>query len=45
MFGYNEPLRWRYDSVSGLSVDLPEAMTSDDKRPTQHCWGWTINVA
>ena len=45
MFGYPEPLRWRHDTVSGLSIDLPEAMASESKRPTQHCWGWTIKAA
>jgi alpha-L-fucosidase len=45
MFGYNEPLRWRYETGSGLSIDLPEAMASEDKRPTHHCWGWTIRIA
>jgi hypothetical protein len=45
MFGYPEPLRWRHDTASGLSIDLPEAMASESKRPTQHCWGWTIKAA
>jgi hypothetical protein len=45
MFGYQESLHWRYDSASGLSIELPAAMASESRRPTQHCWGWTIKVA
>jgi alpha-L-fucosidase len=45
MFGYQEPLHWRYDSAFGLSIELPAAMASESRRPTQHCWGWTIKVA
>lgn len=42
MMGYSEPLPWRYDSVSGLQIELPESMDSAGKRPTEHAWGWTM---
>jgi len=42
MLGYSQPLQWRYDAASGLSIDLPEAMASEDRRPTDRAWGWTI---
>ena len=44
MLGYPEPLSWRYDAGSGLKIDLPESMAAEDKRPTEHAWGWTIQA-
>lgn len=45
MFGYPEPLKWRFDSSAGLSIDLPDALQSEDRRPTRYAWGWTIPIA
>ena len=45
MMGYSEPLPWRYDSASGLQIELPESMDSAEKRPTEHAWGWAMQPA
>jgi alpha-L-fucosidase len=45
MFGYDQPLAWRYDANSGLSVDLREAMANESRRPTKYAWAWSITPA
>jgi alpha-L-fucosidase len=45
MFGYPEPLRWKYDSATGLTINLPESMADPSRRPTQYAWGWTMQVS
>jgi hypothetical protein len=39
MFGYPDALRWKFDSATGLSIELPEA-----RRPNDYAWGWTIRA-
>ena len=45
MFGYPEALRWSYDASHGLSIEIPEALASEARRPNNYAWGWTIRVA
>jgi alpha-L-fucosidase len=45
MFGYPEPMKWKYDPATGLKIEIPEAMQSEDRRPNQYAWGWTIWTA
>lgn len=42
MFGYPQPLRWTFDSASGLQIELPETLADESSRPTQFAWGLTI---
>jgi alpha-L-fucosidase len=43
MFGYPEPLKWTFDSVKGLTINLPEGL--HQKKRTEYAWGWTIQVS
>jgi alpha-L-fucosidase len=45
MFGYPEPMKWRFDSALGLKIDIPEPFEAEDRRPSQYAWGWTIRTA
>ena len=45
MFGYPEPLKWKYDSTLGLAITIPDVLQSEVRRPTQYAWGWTITAA
>lgn len=45
MFGYREPMQWNFDAASGLKIDLPNPFQSEDRRPNQYAWGWTIRTA
>ncbi len=45
MFGYPEPMKWRFDPTAGLTIDLPDALQSEDRRPNQYAWGWSIPTA
>jgi alpha-L-fucosidase len=45
MFGYREPMQWNFDAASGLKIDLPNPFQSEDRRPNQHAWGWSIRTA
>ena len=45
MFGYPEPMKWKFDSALGLKIDIPESLQAEDRRPNQHAWGWTIRTA
>jgi alpha-L-fucosidase len=44
MFGYPEPMKWKFDSAVGLKVDIPDALQAEDRRPNQFAWGWTIQT-
>jgi alpha-L-fucosidase len=44
MFGYPEPVQWKYDSATGLTINLPESMADPSRRPTQYAWGWSMQV-
>jgi alpha-L-fucosidase len=45
MFGYPEPVKWKFDRAAGLAIEIPEALQSEDRRPTPYAWGWKIPVA
>ena len=45
MFGYPEPMKWKFDSTTGLKIDIPESLDAEDRRPNQYAWGWTIRMA
>ena len=45
MFGYPEPMKWKFDSALGLKIDIPEILQSEDRRPNQYAWGWTMRTA
>ena len=45
MFGFPEPMKWKFDSAAGLTIELPDALQSEDRRPNQYAWGWTISIA
>jgi alpha-L-fucosidase len=45
MFGYPEPMKWNLDAALGLKIEIPESLQSEDHRPNQYAWGWTIQIA
>jgi alpha-L-fucosidase len=45
MFGYPDPMKWKYDSASGLKIELPEPLQTESRRPTEYVWGWSIQPA
>jgi alpha-L-fucosidase len=45
MFGYPEPMKWKFDSALGLKIELPESLQAEDRRPSQYAWGWAIRTA
>jgi hypothetical protein len=45
MFGYPEPMKWKFDATTGLKIDIPESLEAEDRRPNQYAWGWTIRTA
>jgi alpha-L-fucosidase len=45
MFGYPEPMKWAYDSASGLRIEVPETLQAENRRPNEYAWGWTIQMS
>ena len=45
MFGYPEPMKWVFDSASGLKIEIPEPLQTESRRPCEYAWGWTIQTA
>jgi alpha-L-fucosidase len=45
MFGYPEPMKWSFDSSTGLRIEIPESIQNESRRPTEYAWGWTIGIA
>lgn len=45
MFGYPHGLPWTFDSATGLTITIPEAMMTESHRPTEIAWVWVIQVA
>ena len=45
MFGYPEPMKWSFDSATGLKIEIPESLQDESHRPNQYAWGWTIQTA
>ena len=44
MFGYPDALRWKFDSTTGLEIEIPESMAAEARRPSDYAWGWTIRL-
>ena len=44
MFGYPDALRWKFDSATGLEIEIPESMATEARRPSEYAWGWTVQV-
>jgi alpha-L-fucosidase len=44
MFGYPEPMKWRFDAALGLKIEIPESLQSEGRRPNQYAWGWKIRI-
>lgn len=45
MFGYPDPVRWNFDSATGLAIEIPESLGEKARRPNDYAWGWKIQVA
>ena len=45
MFGYPEPMKWKYDSAAGLKIELPESLQTESRRPREYAWGWSFQTA
>ena len=45
MLGYPEPMKWKLDPSAGLTIEIPEVLQSEDRRPNRYAWGWTILMA
>ena len=45
MLGYPEPMKWKWDSALGLKIDIPESLETEDRRPNEYAWAWTIPTA
>ncbi len=39
--GHPDPSRWKFDSASGLTIELPESPANE----SSYAWGWKIQVA
>jgi alpha-L-fucosidase len=44
MFGYPQPMKWKFDGALGLTLEIPESLQSEDHRANQYAWGWTIQL-
>jgi alpha-L-fucosidase len=45
MFGYPEPMKWSFDSLAGCRIEIPESLQAANRRPCDHAWGWTLQIA
>ena len=45
MFGYPDPMKWTFDSATGLRIEIPEQLQTEGRRPNEYAWGWTIQTA
>jgi alpha-L-fucosidase len=45
MFGYPDPVRWNFDSATGLAIEIPESLAEKARRPNDYAWGWKIQLA
>jgi len=44
MFGYPDAMGWKFDSATGLNIEMPESLAAEVRRPSDYAWGWTIRV-
>ena len=42
MLGKSEPLKWKYDSAQGLTIDVPEQLQTEANRPCKYAWTFKI---
>jgi alpha-L-fucosidase len=45
MLGVAAPLKYRYDSATGLKIAIPEQLQSEKNRPCQYAWTFKIEDA
>jgi alpha-L-fucosidase len=45
LLGYAKPLVWQVDSGAGLTIDLPEDVQDESRRPCQFAWAFSIPTA
>lgn len=45
MFGYPDPMKWKYDSATGLKIELPESLQTESRRPSEYAWGWKFSLS
>jgi alpha-L-fucosidase len=45
MFGYPDPMKWSYDSATGLKIELPESLQAENRRPSEYAWGWKCSLS
>src|SRR6202453_1467254 len=38
MFGYPDPVRWNFDSATGLAIEIPESLAEKARRPNEYAW-------
>ena len=42
LLGYDEPMQWSFDRVTGLTITLPEGLQEEDDRPGDHAYSFKI---
>lgn len=42
LLGYAKPLAWQVDPGAGLTIDLPEEMQDESRRPCRFAWAFSI---
>lgn len=45
MLGYPDPMKWTYDSTTGLKIELPESLQAESRRPSEYAWGWKCSLS
>jgi alpha-L-fucosidase len=42
LLGYAQPLAWKVDPGAGLTIDLPEELQDESRRPCRFAWAFSI---
>ena len=42
LLGYEKPLAWKVDPGAGLTIDLPEELQDESRRPCRFAWAFSI---
>jgi alpha-L-fucosidase len=45
LLGYAKPLAWRMDPGTGLTIDVPEEVQDESRRPCRFAWAFSIPTA
>jgi alpha-L-fucosidase len=45
LLGYPKPLDWQMDAGNGLTIDLPEQLQDESRRPCRFAWAFSIPTA